>query len=237
MTLRIGHRGAAGTAPENTLASFRRALSIGVDAVEFDIHRTRDGVLVVMHDFTVERCSNGKGTIGEMTLEELRRLDTGSWYGPEFAGETVPTLAELVEAVPAPVVLFLEIKAGSYKYPGLEEQLAAFIQEHNLLGRIQISSFDHFALKRMRELLPELETAVLYAHRSVDPVGLARSCNARAIHPNWSTITRETVAEAHAAGLKVNVWTPNSQEAINACYDLGVDGIITDFPERLRVNA
>jgi glycerophosphoryl diester phosphodiesterase len=237
VTLRIGHRGAAGTAPENTLASFRKALSIGVDAIEFDIHRTRDGEIVVHHDFSLERTTTGSGAISDLTLAEIKQADAGCKFSAEFAGERVPTLLELVETIPAPVILFLEIKAGSFKYPGIEEELAAFLTKHNLVERTNISSFDHFALLKMRQLLPTVQTGMLFSGRPVDPVAMAKACGATALHPNYATFTKEQVAEAHAAGLTVNVWTPNTPEAIAYCYDLGVDGHITDFPERLRENA
>jgi glycerophosphoryl diester phosphodiesterase len=233
MALRIGHRGAAGTAPENTLASMRRAVALGAEAVEFDIHRTRDGELVVMHDFVVGRTANGSGPIADMTAAELTSLDNGSWYGPEFAGERVPTLLQLAQAVPE-TILFLEVKAGSYFYPGIEEQLADFLTKHGLLQRTQVSSFDHIALKKLRELLPGLPTGMLYSGRPVDPVAMARACGATALHPAFNEIPPEHVAAAHAAGLTVNVWTPNTQAEIDHCYGLGVDGIITDFPERLH---
>lgn len=237
MTLRIGHRGAAGTAPENTLASMRQALSIGVDGIEFDVHRSKDGVLMVIHDPTLDRTTNGSGTVSQMTSEEIRRYDAGSWMAPAFAGEVVPTLAELAQAVPAPTMLFLELKHGSIKYPGIEEELAAFLEVHGLVERTQVSSFDHFALLRLRELLPALQTGMLFSNRPVDPVGMARACNATAIHPPWTLFTREQVEQAHEAGLQVNIWTPNAPEAVAHCYSLGVDGIITDYPERLRKHA
>lgn len=200
--LRVGHRGAAGTAPENTLASMRRALSLGVDGVEFDLHRTRDG-------------------------------HAGVWKGEAFAGERVPTLLELVQAVPAPTRLFLEIKAGSFVYPGLEDQLVRAVWELGILDRVQVSSFDHEALFRLRQLLPTLETGMLYLCNPVDAVAMARACGASALHPQWMYLTRESVASAHEAWLTVNVWTPNSSRAIAHCLSLGVDGIITDYPELL----
>lgn len=233
-TQRIGHRGAAGHAPENTLVSVRKALEIGVDGIEFDIHRTKDGVLVVIHDPTVDRTSNGQGTVGEMTLEELRRLDAGSWFGPAFAGEPVPTLAELVEAVPAPGKLFLEMKAGNDVYPGIEEQVAEFLRAHNLVHRTNVSSFDHFVLLRLRRMLPELETGMLYSGRPVDPVAMARACGATAIHSQWKFATAEMIARAHEAGMTVNVWTSNSPAAIAHSYSIGADGIITDHPDLLE---
>ncbi|MGE5673998.1 MAG: glycerophosphodiester phosphodiesterase [Mycobacterium leprae] len=233
MVLHIGHRGTAGTAPENTLVSFKRALAIGADGVEFDIHRTRDGEFVVMHDFSIERCTNGTGVIADMTASEIRQYDAGSWKGPEFAGERVPTLTELVEALPAPFKLFLELKAGSYRYPGIEADLARFILERGLEDRLQVSSFDHEALLRLRQLAPSIQTGMLYQLRPVDPIGMARACGATALHPNWACISAAQVAAAHAAGLQVNVWTVNTPEAVATCKALGVDGMMSDFPERL----
>lgn len=235
MVMRIGHRGAAGTAPENTLASMRRALALGVDGIEFDIHRSKDGALVVIHDPTLDRTTNGTGTIAELTLDEIRDYDAGSWKGPEFTGERIPTLSELVRAVPAPARLFLELKAGSSVYPDIEVDLARFLQRNDLLDRVQVSSFDHFALRRLRELLPYLQTGMLYSCKPIDPISMARACGASALHPNWTALSPELVASSHQAGLPVNVWTPNTEAAIAYCLELGVDGIITDYPERLDV--
>lgn len=215
----------------------RLALELGVEGVEFDIHRTKDGVLVVIHDPTVNRTSNGTGAVGELTLAELRQLDAGAWKGAQFAGERIPTLAELVEAVPAPYRLFLEMKAGDDVYPGIEAQVAQFLQEKGLVERTNISSFDHYVLLRMRQLLPTVETGILYSGRPIDPAAMAKDCGATAIHANWHWVTPEMVMAAHLAGMTVNVWTPNTPEAIARCYALGVDGIITDYPERCTAPA
>jgi glycerophosphoryl diester phosphodiesterase len=216
--LRIGHRGAAGSAPENTIASVKRALSIGVDAIEFDVHRTHDNHLVVIHD---------------PTLEEIRQYDAGSYFGPAFGGERVPTLLELVEAIPAPTQLFLELKFGSFMYPGIERDLAQFVKYHDIGNRVLISSFDHHALRLLRELLPDVPTGLLYYARPLDPIGMARACGATALHPMWLYLSPEDIAEAHAAGLRVNVWTPNFEADVAQCLALQVDGIITDRPELL----
>lgn len=231
--LRIGHRGAAGSAPENTLASMRKAISIGVDGVEFDVHRTLDGQLVVIHDPTLDRTTTGKGLVAQMTMDEIRAFDAGVRKHESFAGERVPSLAELVAAVPAPTLLFLELKAGSFAYPGIEEDLARFVREHAIEDRLQISSFDHHALRLLRELLPSVPTGMLYFARPVDPVGMARACGATALHPMWLYVTPGDIEEAHAAGLQVNLWTPNGEAELAQCRRLGADGIITDHPERL----
>lgn len=231
--LRIGHRGAAGTHPENTLASFRQAVALGVDGIEFDVQRTRDGHLVVLHDPTLDRITNLHGLVRDLTLEEVRRADAGSWKGPQFAGERVPTLEEVIRKLPKSLLLFLELKAGSLHYPGIEEQLLRVLQEEGALGRTQVSSFDHQALHRLHQLAPDLPLGMLYTCNLMDPVGLAEAVGARALHPAFLWVTPELVARAHAAGLQVIAWTVNQPAFVQQMKACGVDGIISDFPDRI----
>jgi glycerophosphoryl diester phosphodiesterase len=233
MTLRIGHRGAAGTYPENTMVSFRRALELGCDGIEFDVHRSADGELVVIHDAMVNRTTNGTGLVMMKSLAELKSLDAGSWKGEQFRGERIPTLREVIHGTPDSFQLFLELKAGSIHYPGIEEELIALLRAERVLHRVQISSFDHHALKRIHDLAPEIPLGVLFAENLLDPCALAQQIGAEALHPTWEWTTPRLVEQAHAAGLKVNVWTVNMPEAIQMMLALGVDGIMTDFPERL----
>lgn len=230
----IGHRGAAGTHPENTMVSFQRAFEIGVDGIEFDVHRTLDGHLVVIHDPAVDRTTNGSGLVMAMTLEQLRLLDAGAWKGPQFAGQRVPTLQELVRATPPNVRLYLELKAGSVHYPGIEQELVDLLKAEGALERTQISSFDHRALVRLKEIAPELPLGMLTSCNHVDPVGMAREIGCEAIHPMWYWVTPDYVEAAHAAGLKVNVWTVDEPTAITMMKAAGVDGIISNFPERVK---
>lgn len=234
MVLRVGHRGAAGTHPENTMVSFRRAMEIGVDGVEFDVHRTMDGHLVVIHDAAVDRTTDGNGLVMAMTLEELRRLDAGVKKGSEFAGEQIPTLQELIRSTPPDLFLFLELKAGSVHYPGIEAELLAVLQEEGATGRVQVSSFDHQALKRLHELEPSLPLGMLFAENLLNPAALALEIGCEAIHPAWEWVTEEMVAAAHDAGLKVNTWTVNNPFAIARVLSFGVDGVMSDFPDRLQ---
>ncbi len=208
--LRIGHRGASAEAPENTIASFRRAVDLGADAVELDLHRTREGRFIVIHDDTLDRTTGGHGPVDALTFDELRRLDAGSWKDPAFAGERLPTLEEVVDALPARVAVL-----------------------RDLLGRVRVSSFDHRALARLRQLLPAVSTGALFVALPVDPVAIARACGAQAIHPNFRYLTRDVVDEAHRAGLAVHAWTVNEPADIVAVRGLGVDGIMSDHPERL----
>lgn len=233
MPLRIGHRGAAGTHPENTMVSFRHALELGVHGVEFDIHRSRDGHLVVIHDPTLERTTTGKGLIRDLTLAEIRQVDAGVNKGAQFAGERVPTLLELIRATPPECMLFLELKAGSLHYPGIERDLVDLLRAEGAAGRTQISSFDHQALKLIHEVAPDIELGMLFADNPVDPVAMARACGASALHPYWQWLSPQMVAAARAGGLKINVWTVNQPEQIALVKQLGVDGIMSDYPDRL----
>lgn len=234
MSLRIGHRGAAGTHPENTMISFRRAMELGVDGVEFDVHRTMDGHLVVIHDPAVDRTTNGTGLIMAMDLAEIEVLDAGVKKGAEFAGERVPTLQQLIRSTPKELFLFLELKAGSIHYPGIEEDLLAVLKAEGAMDRVQISSFDHHALKRLHDLEPGLPLGMLFADNLLNPAALALEIGCEAIHPPWEWVTEEMVEKAHAAGLKVNTWTVNHPFAIARVKAFGVDGIISDFPDRLQ---
>ncbi|HYF94680.1 MAG TPA: glycerophosphodiester phosphodiesterase [Symbiobacteriaceae bacterium] len=233
MPLRIGHRGAAGTHPENTLVSFQRALELGCDGVEFDVHRTRDGHLVVIHDAFLDRTSNGMGLVRDLTLEQIRQYDAGAWKGAQFNGEKIPTLRELIRAMPATCLLFCELKAGSIHYPGIETELLKLFREEGAVGRVQISSFDHKGLLQIRELDPDIPLGMLYQENLLDPVGLARAIGANALHPGWEWVTPGLVQSAHTAGLQVNTWTVNIPLAVDLVKYCGVDGIITDFPDRV----
>lgn len=231
--LKIGHRGAAGTHPENTLASFRRAAELGCDGVELDIHRTRDGHLVVIHDFSLDRTTTGMGVIRDLTLAEVQAADAGRFRGQQFAGERVPTLGEVLDVLPESMTVFIELKKGSMYYPGIEAELLAFLQQKGALRRVQISSFDHQALRRIHELAPDLPLGMLYGENLLDAVGYAQEVGAQALHPNWEWVTPELLQAAHAAGLQVNTWTVNDPALITQYRAMGVDGMISDFPERL----
>lgn len=228
--LRIGHRGAAGVAPENTIASFRRAVALGADAVELDVQRTRDGHLVVMHDDTVDRTTDGSGRVSDLDLAAIRRLDAGAWKGAAYAGERVPTLDEVIHAVGAPTLLFVELK-GPVTVRGLEEQLLRTLERAG--ARARVSSFDHRALARLRALDGALALGALFTALPVDAVALARACGANAIHPNREYVVPELVAEAHAADLEVHVFTVNDPREAVALRAMGVDGIFSDHPDRL----
>lgn len=229
----FGHRGAMGYAPENTMASFRKAVELGVDAIELDVHLTRDSEVVVVHDANLERTTSGRGLVRDHTLAEVRTLDAGASFGPAFAGERVPTLDEVLAWARDRCVLDIEIKGDPLPYPGIEARVAELIRAQGMEDRTIVISFDHPTVRRVKELAPELATGVLYGCRPVDAVALARAANADALLPHWSYCQPEDVARAHGAGLSVHAWATSEPTEIRVLLAMGVDSICSNHPDRV----
>ncbi|GIV95421.1 MAG: glycerophosphoryl diester phosphodiesterase [Herpetosiphonaceae bacterium] len=230
----IGHRGASGYAPENTMVSFERAIALRADAIELDVHPTSDGELVVIHDPTLERTTNGEGLVSAHTLAQIRELDAGSWFDPGFKGCRVPTLQEVLEWARNRVKVIIEIKLGPMFYPNIEELVIATLDRTGMRGDALVISFDHFCVRRVKELAPDIATGVLYAARTIDPVRLARDANADALLPYWALLTPKEVEAAHDAGLFIAPWGGPEQD-YRYILSLGVDAVASDFPDRPRL--
>lgn len=233
----FAHRGARDVAPENTLAAFRAALIAEADGIELDVMRCATGEIVVIHDDTLERTTNGAGPVAAMPLYALRELDAGSWFAPQFAGERVPLLQEVLDEFGGKLRINIEIKGRGLRDEGLEEEIAEMIRARDLGSTVIISSFNPVALWRMRRAAPELRRALLYAPNM--PIYLARGwarfwVQPQALHPEQSLVDREMLEAAHRHGYRVNVWTVNEPAAMERFIALGVDGIITDHPAQLR---
>lgn len=222
-----------GHAPENTMASFRKAVEQGVDAIELDVHLTADDAVVVIHDPFLERTTNGRGSVREHTLEDVRALDAGSWFGPEFAGEQVPTLGEVLAWARERCIVDIEIKGGPSPYRGIEARVVELLRRHGMIDRAIVISFDHPTTQRVKWLAPELATGVLYACRPIDPVSLARTAGADAILPHWSHCDAEQVAVARAAGLSVHAWATSDPSQIRELLQIGVDSVCSNHPDRV----
>lgn len=233
--LPVGHRGIPALAPENTLAAFREALTAGAEMIELDIQRTRDGELVVIHDTSIDRTTDGKGRIRELTLAEIRSHDAGSWFSPAFAGEKVPTLAEVIDLERGRAVLNIELKSSFLIEPGFEEALLDCLRRENFLDQVIISSFDHFSLRLVKELNPKVRTGALYMALTGIAVDMARWARSDALHPYYLFVTPDLVREAHQAGLKVYTWTVDSPEAAKYLLKAGVDGIMSNRAEILEI--
>lgn len=235
----FAHRGARGHAPENTLLAFNLAFDLGADAIECDVQRSRDGELVIIHDDTVSRTTDGVGAVAALTFEDLRALDAGAfWRMPQ----RIPTLAETLDLVRnRDGALNLEIKGESLEdamgtAEAVEPVLAAL--EEPLRSRLLVSSFELAAVARLKERLPWLRVAALYSGREWqkrDMLAPALAMGAEAIHPGVALTTAELIAKAHAANLRVNVWTANRRAIIRKLIAWGADGLFSDYPERVVI--
>ncbi len=223
------------------MAAFRLAAQLGADGIELDVRLSKDGEVVVMHDSRVDRTSDGQGRVGDLTLAELRALDAGGWYAPEFAGERIPTLAEVLHELGPRLVLNVELKPASLFGGALEAEVVRLIEDAGLAERVILSSFDPLALWRVRRLNPHLSTGLLYAPDSslvIRRCWLQALARPAALHPRWDTLDGQVVAAAHRQGLAVRPWTCDDPDGLRRLMAWGVDAIITNVPDVARaVNA
>jgi glycerophosphoryl diester phosphodiesterase len=228
----IGHRGASGHAPENTLAAFKKAVALGATFIETDLQLSRDARFVAIHDDTLDRTTNGQGKVHDQTLAALRRLDTGSWFGSEYAGERVPTLEEILEfSKKNDIVFYLELKpSGSW---GGEHALIGALRESGEVARVLVISFDPAILASLRKIEPTLMTGVLYDGQLPDPLKTAVEVGARQLVARADLVTPAMIVEARKRDLQVVCWTVNHPAHIRLLMAAGVDGIMSDYPDRL----
>ncbi len=241
MALVIAHRGASKQAPQNTLASFRRALELGCDGFENDVHLTKDGHIVVCHNYDIDATSDGSGLIREMTFEQLRSYDFGAYFGEGFRGEKIPELCEFLELCAGLKIIDIEVKPPLDGNLAIVEKTLAEVGRFGLLDRLIISSFSDEVLLEVKRLMPSVPTGLLYDPASAiiekvfdDPFGFAESLHCDALHPAIFYIDEDYIDEAHKRGMTVNVWTCNTATIVNALFDLGCDGMITDVPDFVR---
>ncbi|NMB20676.1 MAG: glycerophosphodiester phosphodiesterase [Firmicutes bacterium] len=229
----MAHRGYSSKAPENTMPAFELALEAGSGGIELDVHMTRDGEVVVIHDATLERTTNGKGSVEDFTLAELRELDAGSWFSSEFKGVQLPTLREVLDLIKDQnVLLNVETKAA-LGYEELNEGVALLIDEYSMWEKTIISSFNHYALVHIKTLRPQARTGILYNCGLFNPWEYAKSVGASALHPHHKTILPELVEAAQAQGMMVNVWTVDEAVDIERASLAKVDSIITNVPSKV----
>jgi glycerophosphoryl diester phosphodiesterase len=238
----IAHRGASGYAPETTLEAYRFALRIGVDGIEMDVHRLEDGVIVAIHDADVERTTNGRGQISELTLTELKALDAGSWFNkkfpkkarPEYVGLKVPTLQEIIDLTKeSGVKLYIEIKNPEC-YHLMESSLLSLIRDNHVEKRTRFMSFSSQSVGKIKALDPSMQTALLIAGSTEDPVAATLQVSADELGIRYNLADPSLVDAAHESGLSVSVWTVDRTVDLQRMIRLGVDGIITNYPDRLN---
>lgn len=230
----IAHRGASGHAPEHTRAAFELALEMGAQMIELDVQLSADEALVVFHDADVSRTTNGSGRVRDLTLEQLRALDAGSWFDARFAGEKILTLEEVLELVGKRAALNVEIKSPREEGKILIPKLLAALERFGVMDSTLISSFDWWLLGDVRAASEAVRLGLLWSDPLIPwPWDRAQKLQAAHLHPLWAVASRAQIEQAHAHGMWVNAWTVNDLPTMAELMQMGVDGIITDYPDRL----
>lgn len=235
----IAHRGASAHAPENTMAAFRKAVDMRAEMIELDVMLSKDGVPVLFHDADLDAKSNGAGPLRDLDLEQLRRLDVGSWFSGDYAGERMPTLDEVLEWAAGRMALNIEIKTEAWRQTleeSVEPRVIDLVRKHGMERHIIFSSFDYRVIRRLKELAPDLPAAVLYEpgqSGGLDPVSLVRGLGADGFNCSWRELTPEWLASLRQEGIPVLIYTVNERERMEALILDGVSGIFSDYPDRL----
>lgn len=228
----IAHRGASGHAPENTLAAFKKAVALGASFIETDLQLSRDARFVAIHDDTLNRTTNGQGNVRDLTLADLRKLDAGSWFGSEYTGERIPTIEEILEfAKKNDVVFYLEIKPGGSW--GGEHALIGALRESGEIARTVVISFDAGIIEAVRKIEPTLMTGLLYDGQFEYPLEKALQVGARQLAVRGDLVTPMLLSGARKRDLQVVCWTVNHPAHMRLLMAAGVDGIMSDYPDRL----
>ena len=228
-----GHRGASGHAPENTLPAFKMAADMGADGVELDIQQTKDGVIVVCHDETIDRTSSGAGWLKDFTFEELRRLDFSNGNAA-YEDVKIPTMEEVFYLLaPTGLTINIELKTGIIFYENIEEKILDLTKKMGWEDRVIYSSFNHYSVRKIKELDPGAKVGLLYGDGPIDMPGYGRRLGADALHPAFYNLQYpEYMEDCRRYGLDVNVWTVNSTADLMQCREYGVNAVITNYPDK-----
>ncbi len=235
------HRGFSGLYPENTMAAFIAAENAGAGGFELDVHLTKDREIVVIHDSELSRTTNGSGYIKNFTLKNIRKLNAGSWLGPEFKNERVPLLRDVLDRFAGKKKIIIEIKADREGLPGIEEKLVSLLSGYSLRDSVTISSFLWDPLVKTNRLNPELKLAKTFSPKDIGRTLFSRKALAdfedkiniiQELHPHYPFVNKKFMKIAEEKGLTTVPWTVNSHRSINRLMDLCVHGIITNYPNR-----
>ncbi|MGD8538960.1 MAG: glycerophosphodiester phosphodiesterase family protein [Candidatus Aminicenantes bacterium] len=226
----MAHRGASAAAPENTLVAYEKAIMMGADYAELDVRQTKDGAIVLMHDKTVHRTTGVKGFVWDFTLEELKQLEAGSWFGEEFKGEPIPTLEEVIRLAKGRMKLNIEVKISENE-PGIAKKVVDIVRAEDFSKDCVITSFDMDTVKRFKEIAPDLRTGLIFDKELPPDVFEG---NWEILSSNSELVDADFMRLARKSGKETYVWTVNEREEMLRLIGLGVDGIITDKPDLLR---
>lgn len=236
-TLVFGHRGAKAYAPMNTIPAYELAYDQGAVGIELDVHRSKDGHPVIVHDFTVDETTNGEGDVTQKTLAELKALDAGSWFSDEFTGVQIPTLDDVFETVGQKLLINVEIKfmVQETGTDGVEQVVADCIRRHNMAERVIVSSFNPYTLKRFHEIMPDVMIGFLYVpNMPMNTISVMEDYPHEARHPYHEMIDEAYMTWAKEHHYYVNTWTVNDPQRAKELQHLGVNCIITDMPDIIQ---
>lgn len=235
MSKNIAHRGASGNYPENTMLAFEKAVEIGCDGIETDIQLTKDNIPVICHDELVDRTTNGEGLLREYNYKELMKLDAGIKKSMNFSGLKIPTLEELLDFVrDKNLYINLELKNSIIEYEGIEEMVINKIYEYKIENNVILSSFNHNSMVKCKSIDSYIKTGLLYEGCIYNPVKYAFSTKADALHPDFHSLKSKIIKEIMGGGCEINTYTVNDKKYMKWLIEMGVDGIITNYPELLK---
>ena len=235
-TLNIAHRGASGYFPENTILAFQKAVELGCDGIETDVQLTKDNIPVIIHDEFVDRTTDGKGLVKDYTLCELRKLDAGINFNKKYEGLKIPTLDEFLSlAKENNIMINIEIKNGVIQYKDIEKIIIEKLYEYKMEGRTILSSFDHYCIRRCKEIDKNIKVGLLYMCGMYMPEKYAKFLGADALHPLfYNALHEEVVKGIKKEGILLNPFTVDDEKYMLALLKMGVDGIITNYPDKLK---
>jgi glycerophosphoryl diester phosphodiesterase len=234
--LAIAHRGFSSAAPENTLAAFKKAIEAGSDMIELDVHLSKDGQVVVIHDDTLKRTTSGIGKVSDFSLQELKQLDAGKWFGSRFFGERIPTLKEVLELTRGKIPIHIELKEGDlgrYTITDLADRSLDEVEKAGLVDQVLFGSFSLSAVDRIREKHPRLPVALICNKTWDLPQDATGGRPIPILSSSGKVLNQANASKARQQGMKVFVWTLDKEEHMEQFLNVGVDGIITNHPDKL----
>jgi glycerophosphoryl diester phosphodiesterase len=235
MALNFAHRGASGEYPENTMLAFEKAVEMGCDGIETDVQLTKDGVLVLCHDELLDRTTDGTGLLAERTYEELNKLNAAAQWEGKYSNIKIPTLDELLEfSRDKSILVNLEIKNSVIDYKNIEKMIIDKIYNYKIQDRVIISSFNHYSIARCRAIDSSIKLGVLYCSKLYEPWNYAKQVGADALHPLFYTLDEQDIKAIKKAKLSINTYTVNEEKYMRQLIALGIDGIITNYPDKLK---
>lgn len=227
----FAHRGYSGKYPENTMLAFKKAVECGIDGIELDVQLSKDGVVVIIHDETLDRTTDGTGKVMNYTYEELSKLDA-SFTFKDLGINRIPTLREYFEYVKTlDIITNIELKNGINEYSGIEEKVIDLIREFNLEKKVIISSFNHYSILKVKKIAPEIKCGFLSESWIINAGKYCASYHIECYHPIFNSLTTEIINELKSYEIEINCWTVNKEQEIKSLFKKKVDSIITNYPE------